>query len=126
MELMQREDYLALCKGPANGGRFFYDGPSGKGWGQTHSGWGQANQRRILEDWFPTGHIFLFLNTTCFSRGTTRSNGELGTVQLHVLAPAPEGGMQDVYFSVREALSIAKQISVDTINRLNSYENSPS
>lgn len=118
--LMQREDFLALCPGPANGGTFSYSNPLCSGTGRTHDGMGSENQMRVLEDWFPAGEIFQFLGTTCFSRGPERGRGESGWFpKLRVTAPSPKGGMEDVFFSVKEALNIARQISVDRVNFLN-------
>lgn len=123
--LMQREDFLALCPGPKDGGTFKWDHPvGGKGIGRTHDGMGGANQMRVMEDWFPAGEIFQFLGTTCFSRGPERA-GVYGrdlqpsSPRLRVTAPSPKGGMEDVFFSVKEALNIARQISVDRVNFLN-------
>lgn len=118
--LMQREDFLALCPGPANGGTFKWDHSiRGKGIGRTHDGMGGANQMRVIEDWFPAGEIFQFLGTTCFSRGPERSPEGFMYSRLRVTAPSPKGGMEDVFFSVKEALNIARQISVDRVNFLN-------
>lgn len=125
--LMQREDFLALCPGPENGGAFKWDHPvGGKGIGRTHDGMGRANQMRVMEDWFPAGEIFQFLGTTCFSRGPEWGNNlgsskgcGYGYPRLRVTAPSPKGGMEDVFFSVKEALNIARQISVDRVNFLN-------
>lgn len=120
---MQREDFLALCKGPVNGGKYFYDtmvaGQNRKGFGLTHSGAGSANQLRVLNDWFPAGEIFTFLGVNCMSRGALPKENGFG-VHLEVLAHNPDGGYQTYRFSVREALSIAQQCSVDTINWLDS------
>lgn len=116
--LMQREDFLALCPGPANGGVFEWRSQGRVGASRTHDGMGRENQMRVLEDWFPAGEIFQFLSTTCFSRGPERA-GDLGYPRLRVTAPSPEGGMEDVFFSVKEALNIARQISVDRVNFLN-------
>lgn len=125
--LMQREDFLALCPGPENGGTYKWDNPTmGKGVGRTHDGMGRVNQMRVMEDWFPAGEIFQFLGTTCFSRGPEQ--GGFGSSKgagshcprLRVTAPSPKGGMEDVFFSVKEALNIARQISVDRVNFLNS------
>lgn len=119
---MQREDFLALCKGPANGG--FYT-PSLARIATTpiipiptHHGMSASNQLRILNDWFPAGEIFTFLGVNCMSRGALPKDKGFG-VLLEVLAHNPEGGYQMYKFSVREALSIAQQCSVDTINWLN-------
>ncbi len=117
---MQREDFLALCKGPVDGGNFTWSNPTGSGVGRTHDGMGGANQLRVLEDWFPAGEIFQFLGTTCFSRGPERDCRGMGHPRLRVTAPSPMGGMEDVFFSVKEALNIARQISVDRVNYLNS------
>ena len=118
--LMQREDFLALCPGPENGGVFVYHNAHASGYGRTHDGMGHSNQLRVLNDWFPAGEIFQFLGTTCFSRGPEieRTSG-LGRPQLRVLAPSPKGGMEEVVFSVKEALNIARQVSVDRVNFLN-------
>lgn len=120
--LMQREDFLALCPGPENGGVFVPAlAPYGARPIPTHCGMGEYNQMRVLDDWFPTGEIFQFLGTTCFSRGPERGRSESGWLrpQLRVTAPSPKGGMEDVFFSVKEALNIARQISVDRVNFLN-------
>lgn len=115
--LMQREDFLALCPGPANGGAARI--PHGARPIPTHRGMGNYNQLRILDDWFPAGEIFQFLGTTCFSRGPERVSDGWGYPRLRVTAPSPKGGMEDVFFSVKEALNIARQISVDRVNFLN-------
>lgn len=118
--LMQREDFLAMCPGPENGGTYQWDNPTtGKGVGRTHDGMGRANQMRVMGDWFPAGEIFQFLGTTCFSRGPERVSDGWGCPRLRVTAPSPKGGMEDVFFSVKEALNIARQISVDRVNFLN-------
>lgn len=123
---MQREDFLALTRGAAGfneqgepgyyGSKTFVRYAGFKGWVPLGSGMSKFEQRRILDDWFPAGEIFIFLNTTCFSRGVVST--DFGYT-LKVLAPSKSGGMEEVFFGVREALSIAKQISVDTINRMN-------
>lgn len=124
--LMQREDFLALCPGPANGGVYISDRiPYGVRPIPTHRGMSRANQMRVMGDWFPAGEIFQFLGTTCFSRGPEQvgfgSSRGAGShhPRLRVTAPSPKGGMEDVFFSVKEALNIARQISVDRVNFLN-------
>jgi hypothetical protein len=129
---MQREDFLALTRGPMGydmngepgyyGNKTFIKQPYFKGVVPVIGSARYYNQCRILQDQFPAGTIFEFLGTTCFSRGIAQPNKRQepsGSAYLRVLAPAKEGGMEEVLFSVREALSIAKQISVDTINRMN-------
>jgi hypothetical protein len=118
---MQREDFLALCKGPAPLTRSIYGfGPGRTAAVQTHSGVGVSNQIRVMEDWFPNGQMFEFLNTVCFSKGVDIDQSKGFPVpRLKVLAPAASGGLEVVYFSVKEVLSIANQVSVDTLNRLN-------
>lgn len=123
---MQREDFLKLCRGPANGGVFCYDVKGRSGIGRTHDGMGAVNQTRIMDDWFPAGEIFQFLGTTCFSRGVDRLNRRepyaLQAPKLRVLAPAPGGGMEEVLFSVKEVLNIARQVSIDRVNYLNGVD----
>lgn len=120
---MQREDFLALCKGPVNGGMYAYDiyraGLRLEGVAPTHCGMARANVTRVLEDWFPAGYIFTFLGANCMSRGV--KIGEMHP-HLEVLAHNPAGGYKTYQFSVREALSIAQQGCVDTINWLNELE----
>lgn len=117
---MQREDFLALCKGPENGGMFFYNNPlTGPGWAPTHSGLGRDNARRIIMDWFPVGEAFTFLGARCMSRGLAPRAESPNPPMLLVVCAGRDGFLEERTFSVREALSIAKQVSVDTINRLN-------
>lgn len=117
---MQREDFLAMCKGPKVVFAKFSQAKTPPRI-PTHHSMNIANQIRILDDWFPAGQMFEFLGTICFSKGVevSRTDGHFPRASLKVLAPAKDGGLEIVYFGVREALSIAKQISVDTINRLN-------
>lgn len=118
---MQREDFLALCKGPANGG--FYTPPARSCAKPipTHCGMTISNQMRVLGDWFPAGQIFTFLGSNCMSRGALPKADGSG-VLLEVLAHNPAGGYKTYQFSVREALSIAQQSCVDTINWLDELE----
>lgn len=117
---MQREDFLAMCKGPKVVFAKFSQAKTPPRI-PTHHSMNIANQIRILDDWFPAGQMFEFLGTICFSKGVEidREAKPFPRASLKVLAPAASGGLEIVYFGVREALSIAKQISVDTINRLN-------
>lgn len=118
---MQREDFLALCKGPKVVFAKFSQAKTPSRI-PTHHSMNIANQIRVMEDWFPAGQMFEFLGTICFSKGVEVSKAEgcaPPRASLKVLAPAAAGGLEIVHFGVREALSIAKQISVDTINRLN-------
>lgn len=116
---MQREDFLKLCRGPADGGVWVSPIAGGARPIATHSGFHYLNQSRILEDWFPAGHIFTFLGANCMSRGVVK---EGWNARLEVLALNPSGGYKTYSFSVREALSIAQQGCVDTINWLDELE----
>lgn len=117
---MQTSDFLAMCKGPENGGYFEYSNSHAKGRAPTHHGWGTVNVQRILLDWFPAGETFQFLGASCFSRGVVRPemHGSRGWPVLLVLCKGPNGTLEERTFSAREVLSIARQISVDRCNAL--------
>lgn len=117
--VMENADYLAFCKGPENGGYFEYSNPHVKGRAPTHHGMGGANILRVIEDWFPVGEAFQFLGSSCFSRGPVRDESQgFGWWMLSVLCKGPGGTLEERTFSVREVLSMAKQISVDRCNAL--------
>jgi hypothetical protein len=135
--LMQREDFLALTRGAMGfneagepgyyGSQTFLDtaSPKYRRWVPVCSSNTQYDQARVLEDWFPAGTIFEFLGTTCFSRGIERRgvydrDSQPSQVLLRVLAPSAKGGMEEICFTVREALNIAQQISKERVNFLNS------
>ena len=115
-QLMQTSDFLALCKGPENGGYFEYKNPYSSGRAPTHHGMGGVNQRRVIEDWFPVGETFHFLGSSCMSRGVLTK--EPGRHFLVVLTKGLGGVLVEQTFSTREVLSIARQISVDRCNAL--------
>lgn len=117
---MQREDFMKLCKGPAGGGVGERWTPGGVYSYRTHDGMGRKNQFRVLNDWFPAGEIFQFLGATCFSRGVHMARERAPA--LCILAPSRTGGLEETFFSVKEALNIARQISVDRVNWLNRLE----
>lgn len=135
--LMQREDFLALTRGAMGFNELrepgYYNShtyldtphPSHRRWVPVCCSNTEYDQVRVLEDWFPEGTIFEFLGATCFSRGVERrgaSNRDIRPFQvlLRVLAPSAKGGVEEIKFSVREALNIAQQISKDRVNFLNS------
>lgn len=135
--LMQREDFLALTRGAMGfnelhepgyyGSQTYIDTPDPRRrrWVPVCGSNTQYDQARVLEDWFPEGTIFEFLGTTCFSRGVERRglydrDLQASYVALRVLAPSAKGGMEEIKFSVREALNIAQQISKERVNFLNS------
>ena len=117
---MQYGDFLALCKGPVPvfvSSSLHIPANIRSKRIETHWGMGYFNRRRIIQDWFPAGEIFVFLGATCFSRGL--APGKVGEPpELLLLAPARTGGVEEVRFGIKEVMSLARQVSVDRFNTL--------
>ena len=107
--LMQREDFLALCK-PV---RRFANRPV-------------ADACRVIRDWFPKGSEFLFNGIPYRSFGPVAAelNGRYQAVlEAECLFTSTDPELPNVVLlTARCALSLAQQNSVDHINALNFFE----
>lgn len=101
---MQICDFKALCKPPApqfvpagrpNAGQEF----------PTHSGWGNWNCRRIMNDHFPEGELFEVEGHKLLSKGVRRAPDQFLGLELELFDLQK---MQAVRFDVLGALGLAK------------------
>lgn len=102
---MQREDFLYLC--PRRKLTYHVDNMRFKGDLPLYKGFGKANIRRVIEDWFPEGSVVQLSGSTYVSRGPVEAHDGFGMrrPELHLLSAKT---LKTSTFSVFEALGLAE------------------